>query len=77
MELYVGCGSGSCGQTAGGQRRDVVLWNFGGQDEYKIVHQVFLHDMTLSLALIDPTRGWAAMDEARDWNKRIECRSLA
>jgi small GTP-binding protein len=55
-----------------GQRRDVVLWDFGGQDEYQLVHQMFLHDTTLALVLIDPTRGRAAMDEARDWNKRLE-----
>lgn len=55
-----------------GQRRDVVLWDFGGQDEYQLVHQMFLHDTTLALVLIDPTRGRAAIDEARDWNKRLE-----
>ena len=56
----------------GGQRRDVVLWDFGGQEEYQLVHQMFLHDTTLALVLIDPTRGRAALDEARDWNKRLE-----
>ncbi len=55
-----------------GQRRDVVLWDFGGQDEYQLVHQMFLHDTTLALVLIDPTRGRTAMEEARDWNKRLE-----
>ena len=55
-----------------GQRRDVVLWDFGGQDEYQLVHQMFLHDTTLALVLIDPTRGRAAMDESREWNKRLE-----
>lgn len=55
-----------------GQRRDVVLWDFGGQDEYQLVHQMFLHDTTLALVLIDPTRGRSALDEARDWNKRLE-----
>ena len=55
-----------------GQRRDVVLWDFGGQDEYQLVHQMFLHDTTLALVLIDPTRGRVALDEARDWNKRLE-----
>ncbi len=55
-----------------GARRDVVLWDFDGQDEYQLVHQMFLHDTTLALVLIDPTRGRAAMDEARDWKKRLE-----
>nr|VFJ93243.1 MAG: small GTP-binding protein domain-containing protein [Candidatus Kentron sp. H]VFJ94166.1 MAG: small GTP-binding protein domain-containing protein [Candidatus Kentron sp. H]VFK00759.1 MAG: small GTP-binding protein domain-containing protein [Candidatus Kentron sp. H] len=55
-----------------GARRAVVLWDFGGQDEYRLVHQLFLHDTTLALILMDPTRGRAALDEARDWNKRLE-----
>lgn len=55
-----------------GQRRDVVLWDFGGQDEYQLVHQMFLHDTTLALVLIDPTRGRSALDESRDWNRRLE-----
>ena len=50
----------------------MVLWDFGGQDEYHLVHQMFLHDTTLALLLIDPTRGRTALDEARDWNKRLE-----
>lgn len=54
------------------QRRDVVLWDFGGQDEYQLVHQMFLHNTTLALMLIDPTRGRAAMDKARDRNQRLE-----
>ncbi|VFM96619.1 MAG: WD40 repeat [Candidatus Kentron sp. G] len=55
-----------------GQRRDVVLWDFGGQDEYRLVHQLFLHDTTLALVLMDPTRGRAAFDQARDWNRRLD-----
>jgi len=55
-----------------GQRRDVVLWDFGGQDEYQLVHQIFLHDTTLALVLIDPTRGDVEFNRAREWNKRLE-----
>ena len=55
-----------------GQRRDAVLWDFGGQDEYQLVHQLFLRDTTLALVLIDATRGRAAMNEARSWNRRLE-----
>lgn len=55
-----------------GQRRDVVLWDMGGQDEYRLVHQLFLHDTTLALILLDPTRGRTAFQEAEEWNKRLE-----
>nr|VFJ57256.1 MAG: WD40 repeat [Candidatus Kentron sp. FM]VFJ58684.1 MAG: WD40 repeat [Candidatus Kentron sp. FM]VFK11876.1 MAG: WD40 repeat [Candidatus Kentron sp. FM] len=59
-------------RASAGQRRDVVLWDFGGQDEYRLVHQLFLHDTTLALVLMDPTRGRAAFDQARDWNRRLQ-----
>lgn len=52
-----------------GERREIVLWDMGGQDEYRLVHQLFLHDTTMALIFIDPTRGRAAMNEARGWNK--------
>ncbi|MDB5307197.1 MAG: hypothetical protein JWO38_1399 [Gemmataceae bacterium] len=54
-----------------GESRDIVFWDFGGQDEYRLVHQMFLHDTALALVLIDPTRGRAAFDQARDWNHRL------
>jgi GTPase SAR1 family protein len=44
----------------------------GGQKEYRLVHQLFLHDTTLALMLIDPTRGDISFDEARAWNLRLE-----
>jgi WD40 repeat protein len=37
-----------------GENREVFLWDFGGQDEYQLVHQMFLHDTTFALVLIDP-----------------------
>jgi hypothetical protein len=33
---------------------------------------MFLQDTSLALIVIDPTRGRIALDEARDWNKRLE-----
>jgi small GTP-binding protein len=54
------------------EKRDVVLWDMGGQDEYRLVHQLFLHDTTLALILLDPTRGRTAFEEAEAWNKRLE-----
>ncbi len=55
-----------------GQRREVVLWDMGGQDEYRLVHQLFLHDTTLALILVDPTRGRTAFQEVEAWHKRLE-----
>ena len=55
-----------------GQRRDVVLWDLGGQEEYRLVHQLFLHDTTLALVLVDPTRGQTAFEEVEAWVKRLD-----
>jgi small GTP-binding protein len=54
------------------ERRDVVLWDFGGQHEYRLVHQLFLGDTTVALVLFDPTRGSASIDEVREWNRHLE-----
>jgi GTPase SAR1 family protein len=59
-------------KTPGGQRRGVVLWDMGGQKEYRLVHQLFLHDTTVALLLLDPTRGTTAFNETEVWNKYLE-----
>jgi small GTP-binding protein len=55
-----------------GERRDLVLWDMGGQDEYRLVHQLFFDDTAQALVLFDPTRGRTAFDEVEGWNKRLE-----
>jgi hypothetical protein len=35
------------------------------------VHQLFLHDTTLALILLDPTRD-TAFEDAIEWNVRLE-----
>ena len=62
---------GKASRPPAGQRRDVVLWDMGGQDEYRLVHQLFLHDSTLALIFFDPTRGRSAFEEVEAWNKRL------
>jgi GTPase SAR1 family protein len=55
-----------------GQKRDVLLWDMGGQEEYRLIHQLFLDDTTVALMLLDPTRGTAAFKEVETWNKSLE-----
>lgn len=54
------------------QRREVVLWDMGGQEEYRLIHQMFLHDTTVALLLLDPTRGTTAFKEVETWNKYLD-----
>ena len=55
-----------------GERRDIVLWDLGGQDEYQLVHQLFLAETTLALVLIDPTRGRKAFEDSEAWITRLD-----
>ena len=54
-----------------GENREVFLWDFGGQDEYQLVHQMFLHDTNFALILIDATRSGVERDKTRAWNLRL------
>jgi WD40 repeat protein/class 3 adenylate cyclase len=36
--------------------REVMLWDFAGQAEYRLVHQLFLNDTNIALLLYDPTK---------------------
>ncbi|MGJ0486771.1 MAG: TIR domain-containing protein [Methylomicrobium sp.] len=59
-------------KTPEGENREVVLWDLGGQEEYRLIHQLFIHDTELALMLLDPTRGYSAFDDVREWNARLE-----
>jgi GTPase SAR1 family protein/predicted MPP superfamily phosphohydrolase len=54
------------------EERKVFLWDLGGQQEYRLVHQLFLPETTLALLLFDPTRGQSAFDDVREWNLRLK-----
>lgn len=54
-----------------GEQRDIVLWDLGGQAEYRLVHQLFLHDTTLALMLLDPTRD-SHFHDVDQWNLRLQ-----
>ena len=36
--------------------REVWLWDFAGQPDYRLVHQLFLDDIALALVVVDPQR---------------------
>ncbi len=55
-----------------GTSRELFLWDLGGQPEYQLVHQLFLHDTTAALVLLDTTRGHANYNAAEDWIRRLD-----
>jgi GTPase SAR1 family protein/predicted MPP superfamily phosphohydrolase len=54
------------------EEREVFIWDLGGQQEYRLVHQLFLPETTLAMILFDPTRGRAAFEDVREWNLRLK-----
>nr|WP_141620998.1 metallophosphoesterase [Myxococcus sp. AB036A] len=54
-----------------GARRELVLWDLGGQSEYQLVHQLFLKDSAAALMVMEPGRGEGAMAEIEGWNQRL------
>lgn len=57
--------------TPANEKRDLTLWDLGGQNEYRLIHQLFLHETTLALMLFDPTRGEKAFQDIAEWNLRL------
>ncbi|WPB81923.1 metallophosphoesterase [Archangium violaceum] len=58
-----------------GPRREIILWDLGGQSEYQLVHQLFLRDSTVALMVMEPGRGEGALDEVEGWNRRLQAQS--
>ena len=54
------------------QRRDVVIWDMGGQEEYRLIHQLFLHDTTVALVLFNPIRGVTSFKDVETWTNYLD-----
>jgi signal recognition particle receptor subunit beta len=50
--------------------REALLWDLAGQQDYKLIHQLFLHDAALALLLIDP-QAEDLFAEAADWVRAL------
>ena len=44
------------GLNAGDMEREVWLWDFAGQPDYRLIHQLYMDETALALLVIDPTR---------------------
>ncbi|MCB9690249.1 MAG: metallophosphoesterase [Alphaproteobacteria bacterium] len=56
--------------------RDVMLWDLGGQEEYRLLHQLFLRDTALALVLCEPRRDSSVAD-ALIWGRQLANRGPA
>jgi hypothetical protein len=53
---------------AGTEAREVFLWDLGGQEWYRLVHQLFLGQTKVAILLFDATRDRDQFDQVRVWN---------
>jgi small GTP-binding protein len=51
--------------------REVFLWDLAGQDDYRLIHQLYLEETALALLLINPQRD-DPFAEAVDWLKALD-----
>lgn len=51
--------------------REVWLWDLGGQEDYRLIHQLFLEQAALALLLVDPQKD-DPFAEAGEWLKALK-----
>jgi DNA-directed RNA polymerase subunit RPC12/RpoP len=51
--------------------REALLWDLAGQEDYRLIHQLFLGETALALLLINPQKG-DPFSEAADWLKALK-----
>jgi small GTP-binding protein len=52
--------------------REVMLWDLAGQDEYRLVHQLFLNETNVALMLYDPTKSQDTFFGIDYWEKALK-----
>ena len=53
--------------------REALLWDLAGQEDYRLIHRLFLDETALALLLINPQKD-DPFAEAGDWLKALETR---
>ena len=53
------------------QEREALLWDLAGQEDYRLIHQLFLDETALALLLINPQKD-DPFAEAGDWLKALQ-----
>lgn len=51
--------------------REALLWDLAGQEDYRLIHQLFLEQTTLALLLVNPQKNDPFV-EAGDWLKALK-----
>ena len=59
------------GLADGGIEREVWLWDFAGQPDYRLVHQLYMDETALALVVLDPQRD-DPFGPLAHWEKALE-----
>jgi small GTP-binding protein len=57
--------------TNDGVETEVILWDFAGQPEYRIVHSLFLHDIDCALLVFDAANQEDPLKGVRYWIRQL------
>jgi small GTP-binding protein len=60
------------GERRDGAQCEAVLWDLGGQDDYRLIHALFVDDADLALVLFDPSRHDEVLSGAEFWKKQLK-----
>ncbi|CAA7617228.1 TIR domain-containing protein [Magnetospirillum sp. UT-4] len=56
--------------------REALLWDLAGQEDYRLIHTLFLDQTALALLLVNPQKS-DPFAEARDWLKALDAAMVA
>ena len=71
-ERGAGAAAGGAGAEAGDDLdREALLWDLAGQEDYRLIHRLFLNETALALLLINPQKD-DPFAEAGDWLKALD-----
>jgi small GTP-binding protein len=63
--------------TTSDTESDAVLWDFAGQQDYRIIHSLFLDDVDVALILFDPTHESEPLKGVEFWLQQISAAGAA
>lgn len=65
-----------CKQRQDGAQCEAVLWDLAGQDDYRLIHALFLDDADLALVLFDPTHYNNPLSGVEFWLRQLKVEAL-
>jgi len=65
-----------CRQRRDGAQCETILWDLAGQDDYRLIHALFLDDADLALVLFNPAHSLDPLSGVEFWLKQLKVEAL-